>query len=188
MSVRDAITERRSIRRYLSRPVEDEKLDLILDSARLAPSGQNSQPCEFIVIDDPAQKRAVYEVAGKYDYFLDVPLLIALIGDLKSRVKNPAADLDFMDPGYPNERHRIIRDLAIAGDHLVLQAQALGLGTCWVGNFVQDELRAVLRVPASYYVLAVIAVGYPNEKPVPRPRKPLAAVLHHNYFQTPEEK
>ncbi len=188
MEVREAIQSRRSIRKYQNRPVEAEKLTMLLDSAHLAPSGKNAQPCSFIVIQDPAQRQAVYNTCGRYDYLLEVPLLIALVGDLKSRVKAESKPMDIMAEQYTEERHRIIRDCAIAGDHLVQQAQELGLGTIWVGNFTQEAIRETLRAPKDNYVLALLAIGYPAESPEPRPRKPVADTVYYDYYGQREPK
>jgi nitroreductase len=80
---------------------------------------------------------------------------------------------------------RVIRDTAIAIDHLMLRAVELGLGTCWIGWYVQDEIRPLLGVPESAFVLGVIVVGMASEKPKPRPRRPLAELVYAGTWGTP---
>lgn len=188
MKVKDAIESRRSIRKYEDRPVEEEKINLLLEAARLAPSGSNTQPTSLIVIRDPEQRQAVSEVCDKQPFIAAAPVLIAVLGDLECRVDGHGQTLDINATRFTDERQRIIRDCAIAGEHIVLQAQELDLGTCWVAEFVQEEIRRVLRAPADHYVLAIIAVGYPAEIPERRKRKPLSGMVWYERFgRTAEE-
>lgn len=182
MDVKEAIETRRSIRKYEERPVEDEKIRLLLDAARLAPSGSNTQPTSLIVIRDPGRRQAVSAVCENQRFIATAPILIAVLGDLKCRVDSHGQALDINATRFTDERQRIIRDCAIAGEHIVLQAQELGLGTCWVAAFIQEEIRPLLGVPADQFVLAVITVGYPAEAPARRQRKPLSDMVWYEAF------
>ncbi len=77
---------------------------------------------------------------------------------------------------------QIIRDTAIAIEHIALQAVELGLGTCWVAWYTQEEFRPVLNIPEDKYVVCVLTVGYPDEAPNPRPRKSLKEIVHHEQW------
>jgi len=182
MDVQEAITARRSIRKYEDRPVEDEKLRLLLEAARLAPSGSNTQPTGLIVIRSPEQRQAVSLACNNQKFIATAPVLIAVLGDLKCRVDGRGQTLDINATRFTDERQRIIRDCAIAGEQIVLQAEELGLGTCWVADFIQEEIRRVLGAPSDQYVLAVIAVGYPAEAPAARRRKALTEMVWHELF------
>jgi len=84
----------------------------------------------------------------------------------------------YLDENSPDwELKRSIRDTAIATENILLEADAQGLGTCWVGFFVQSEIRPVLGIPDDKFVLAVIPIGYPAEQPSARPRKPLSEIV-----------
>jgi nitroreductase len=164
------ILARRSVRRFADRPVEREKLLACVDAARLAPSAENSQPSRFILIDDPAVKKAFGEKAfsGVYRatrWTLDAPALVVL-----------AAKPDFI----ANRLGRLIQgtpfwlvDIGIAGEHFVLQAQSMGLGTCWIGWFSSRKAGRFLRLPPGVRAAMVLAVGYPAKGWTPGPLRRL---------------
>jgi nitroreductase len=86
----------------------------------------------------------------------------------------------YVDENSPHwELKRAIRDTAIAVENLLLEADAQGLGTCWVGFFVQYEIRPILGIPNNKFVLGVIPIGYPAEQPAARPRKPLSEIVRY---------
>jgi nitroreductase len=89
----------------------------------------------------------------------------------------PGLYLDETSPHW--ELKRAIRDTAIAVENILLEADAQGLGTCWVGFFVQSEIRPVLGIPDDKFVLAVIPIGHPAEQPAARPRKPLSDIVRY---------
>jgi nitroreductase len=166
-----SIVDRHSIRRYTAEPVTDAVVESLIEAARLAPSGSNTQPWHFIVVRSEKQRRAIAEVCGRQGWMVAAPVHVVCVGDIGCRVKDYAGPPLEEDSSLP-ELKRVIRDTAIAAEHLVLEATAQGLGTCWVGLFAQEEIRPVLGIPDDKYVLAVIAVGYPAESPSPRPRRP----------------
>jgi nitroreductase len=171
------IAERRSIRKYEQRPVDDSVVMDLIESARAAPSGSNTQPWHFIVIREEAMRRAVATVSHDQQWMLSAPVFIACVADIRSRVDpGTPADLDENSPQF--ELKQIIRDTAIACEHIVLEAEAAGLGTCWVAWFVQEEIRPVLGLSRDKYVVSILTVGYPAEHPAPRKRKEIAAILH----------
>ena len=178
MDVRETIVSRRSIRTFADTPVEEELLHRVLDSARLAPSGNNTQPWRFIVVRSRSQRENIEAVCNNQKWMLSAPVFIVCCADLSVRQKHSAETvIDETSPGKAVKQ--IIRDTAIAVEHLVLQAEACGLGTCWVGDFLQKDIRPVLGIPGNHYVVAVIPIGYAAETPSPRPRKPLDTLLFH---------
>jgi len=158
---------RRSIRRYRSDPVPDELLQQVLEAGRWAPSASNRQPWSFIVIRDPAMRRAVAQHAAYYfirwAHVEEAPVIIALCGDARSRVY----------------RQFLHEDIGLAGAYVMLQASALGLGTCWIGGLDRQALSDILKLPQHVELVALLTLGYPAEEPPPPPRKPLEELVHY---------
>ena len=175
----EAIEKRRSIRKYLKKEVEDEKIKSVIEAARLAPSGNNTQPWHFIIVRDGEMKKRVVEVSNNQTWMLSAPVLIIPVADIRVRVEEgTVVYLDEMSPMI--ELKKIIRDTAIATEHAVLEAYNQGLGTCWVAWFQQDSIRPLLGIPDDKYVLCVLTLGYPAEDPARRKRKELSKFVHYN--------
>ncbi len=171
------IETRRSIRKYKDQQVEEEKIFQMLESARLAPSGSNTQPWHFIVVKSEETRRKLAEASHNQAWMVTAPVFIVCVADIRSRVKDEILfDLDESSPQH--ELKQIIRDTAIAVEHIVLVSESLGLGTCWVAHFTQEDIRPVLNIPSDKYVLSIITVGYPDEEPKARSRKKLEDILH----------
>lgn len=159
---------RRSVRRYRPAPVEREKLDVCLEAARLAPSACNAQPCRFVVIDEPGLKERFCEAAfgGIYSatrFAAAAPAIVAVVsdsGNLTAWLGNQVQGTNF----------RLI-DVGIAAEHFVLAAADQGLGTCWIGWFDQRAAAKALGLPRGRKIQVLVAVGYPETVPAPRPRK-----------------
>lgn len=172
----ELIQHRRSIRKYLPEPVNPEKLRAVLEAGRLSPSGNNKQPWQFIVIQSAQQRQAVMEVCHNQTWMMTAPVFIIAVADIAARVEvEPGLYLDENSP--QRDLKCAIRDTAIAVGSMLLEADAQGLGTCWVGFFDQAEIRPVLGIPDDKYVLGVIPLGYPAEQPAPRPRKALSEIV-----------
>jgi nitroreductase len=145
MNVFEAIEKRRSIRNYETAPVPDEKLQKILEAARLAPSASNVQPRHFIVVTDSERREALS--SGMFAGFLkQAPVVIAACGDEKKSPKWYAIDV------------------AIAVENMVLAATGEGLGTCWIGSFDENKVRAILKIPQNLRVVVLLVIGYPSGK------------------------
>ena len=167
---------RSSTRRYdLSRPVTDRHLRAVLEAARLAPSAENAQPWRFVVVRDPAVRRRLVEEAFGGIYRptrrIEAPVYLVLCG------VRGAVDLAGRALGHASYTHT---DCGIAGEHAVLAAAEIGLGTCWIGWFDRRRARRLLGVPAGVDLVALIALGWPADAPRPVPRtkgrKPLSAI------------
>ncbi|URZ07114.1 nitroreductase family protein [Clostridium felsineum] len=171
------IEERRSIRKYIDRPVEEEKIMGIIESGRLAPSGDNTQPWHFIVVREKENRERVIEVSHNQKWMKTAPVIIVCVCDIRSRLdSNIEIKLDEESKEF--ELKQIIRDTAMATENMVLEAKNLGLDTCYVAWFTQEEIRPVLNIPKDKYVLAVLTLGYSDEKPKMRPRKRLEDIIH----------
>jgi nitroreductase len=162
------VRSRRSVRRYAGRLVEREKILSCIEAARLAPSAENVQPWRFIVLDDRQKIRDFSQEAfsGIYRFTRwagKAPLLIAI-----------CAELDWLANRLGKEiqgTHYYLLDIGIAGEHLVLQALELGLGSCWIGWFHARKAKKVLGVPRSWKVVSLLALGYPAEKKKEKEKK-----------------
>jgi nitroreductase len=171
---------RRSIRKYLDRPVEREKLLACLEAARLAPSACNSQPWHFIVVDEPELRAAVAAKATgtlvSINRFVpQAPVIVAVV----SERSNAAAHLGGLVKGKPYN----LMDVGIAAEHFCLQARDLGLGTCMLGWFDERAVKRLLRVPRGKRVELLITLGYTPELPEgPGARKDVGQVVSWNAF------
>ncbi|MEM3627369.1 MAG: nitroreductase family protein [Candidatus Bathyarchaeia archaeon] len=146
MDVFEAVKRRRSIRAYEATSIPKEKLEKILEAARLAPSAGNIQPWHFIVVTD-REKREKLAGSCRYAKFLsESPIVIVGCGDQKASPK------------------WYMVDVAIAMQNMVLTATSEGLGTCWVGSFNEGEVKEMLKIPENFKIVALLAVGYPREK------------------------
>lgn len=169
---------RRSIRKYADQPVENEKITEVLESGRLAPSGNNTQPWRYIVVKSEEMRQKVMEASHNQKWMLTAPVFIVCVADIRCRIKEGVAV--YLDDNSPeDEVKRIIRDTSISIGYMLLQANNLGLGACWVAEFTQEEIRPILNIPSDKYVVGVITIGYPAETPKPRPRKNLEDIVHY---------
>ncbi len=145
MNVFDAVQARRSIRSYQDKPVPQEKLERILEAARLAPSARNVEPWHFIVITN-SEKRKILSKGMYAKFVAQAPLVIVACGNKKT-----SADWYAIDT-------------ALAVENMLLAAVAEGLGTCCVGSFNEKEVAELLKVPEDFEILLMVTVGYPLEK------------------------
>ncbi|HWI55770.1 MAG TPA: nitroreductase family protein [Bacillota bacterium] len=177
MSILTIISRRVSCRAYKADPVPEEHLRQILEAARLAPSACNQQPWRFAVARAPETRRRIVEegfLPGlKMTWALEAPVHVMLGMETSFLTHRLAASVSGVD--YPWV------DIGIAGEHLVLAATELGLGTCWIGWIKPRVLAALAGWPASVKPVAVITVGYPRnpEEAIPpgSRRKPLEELV-----------
>ncbi len=164
MNIEEAIRTRRSIRAYEDKPLEDEKLQAVLEAARLAPSAKNDQDCKFLVVRDAATRAKLVDACKGQRFVAQASAVIAGCSLEPERT---------MSSGL---RSGPI-DLAIAIDHMTLRARELGLGTCWIGAFDQDQAKKILGIPEGVQIVQFMVLGYPSEDPKPRHRKPLDEIV-----------
>ncbi len=175
------IKTRRSIRKYSGQPVEEEKLLQMLESARLAPSGSNTQPWHFIVVKSESTRKKLAEAAHNQKWMTAAPVFIVCVADIRSRIHEDV-QISLDESSQQMELKQIIRDTAIAIEHMVLEAEGLGLGACWVSWFKQEDIRPVLNIPSDKYAVSIVTVGYPGEQPKARPRKMLEEIVHNEIW------
>ncbi len=169
---------RRSIRKYSDRPVEDEKIIQLLEGARLAPSGDNTQPWHFIIVKSEESKQKLAKASHNQKWMLSAPIFLACVADIRSRVKEDI-EISLDEDSSQKELKQIIRDTSIAVEHIVLEADNQGLSTCWVAWFTQKEIRPILNIPSDKYVVCILTLGYADEAPKARSRKKLEEIVHY---------
>jgi nitroreductase len=187
METLDAINKRRSIRRFKPDPVEDEKVEKVMEAARQAPSWANTQCWRFIVVRDVDTIHHLadtgFGVGGPHpnkatEAMRTAPVAIVACAELGK------AGCSYKEPREPvtDKGDWFMFDTALAMQNMVLAATALGLGTVYVGAFDSVAAEKVLGVPEGYKVVSMTPLGYPDEDPKPRPRKELAEIVFKDRF------
>lgn len=151
----------------------------ILEAGRLAPSGGNRQPWYFMVVRDLETKRALSIAANNQKFIADANTVIVALGRPGTATKLP---YKLSSTRIPHKQ-----DPMIAIEHIILAATALGYGTCWIGAFNEKEVRKILKIPGNLAVVALLAVGIPDESPPPRPRKPFKEIFFKESYGIPLE-
>ncbi len=173
MDIFQVFRDRRSIRRYLGTPVEQDKIELILEAARLAPSWKNLQCWHFVVVRDEALR---HQLQGAFHPENPGSKAIASAPAIIVVCANPEQS------GVENGIEYYIADTAMAFEHLCLAAHALGLGTCWMGWFDEQTIKSALGIPEEIRVVGVTPLGYPDQAPKQRPRKDLSEIVSYNQW------
>jgi len=173
MDVLEAVKGRRSIRAFKNQDVQAGIVEELIDAARWAPSAGNIQPWEFIIVRKPRIKRRLVEAALGQMFIEEAPVVIVV-----------CANEERSSQGYGVRGKTLycLQDTAAAMQNIHLTACSLGLGTCWVGAFREEETREILRIPRGMRPVAIIPVGYPAEVPTARSRKPISQIVHYETF------
>jgi nitroreductase len=170
MEYSELIAARYSVRAYNATPVEDSKLQAILDAARLAPTAANRQPIQLVVVHTAGREEELRKIYHR-PWFVQAPLVIAVCA-VSSQAWVRESD---------RFNSRLI-DATIVADHLILAAANLGLGTCWIANFNTEAARTVLRLPKEAEPVIVTPLGYPADQPSPKTRKPLSELVRYEHW------
>ena len=159
MDVFETIYERRSVRKYTDKPIENRVMERILDAARWSPNSGNSNAWRFVVVTSPAQKKLLLKfVPGVSD--MPAAIIIICIKPKSRRVKETT-------------RLMYMADAAIASENMALAAHSLGIGSCIVVSFADVALRPLLNLPDEVSPYIILTLGYPDESPQPPPRLPI---------------
>lgn len=187
MDVYEATTTRRTIRRYKQQRVPLSLLRRLVNAARLAPSGANLQPCEYVVVTDPDRAQRIFPCLRWAAY-------ISPVGDPPEGERPTAYVVALLNRKVRETGGT--HDVAAAIENMLLVAHEAGLGSCWVGSVDREKVREILSIPASHEVDSVVALGYPNESPVVEeaststrywkddrgvlhvPKRPLSSIAH----------
>ena len=172
------VRNRRSIRKYLEKSVEREKVLICLEAARMAPSADHVQPWRFLVIDNPEVKKNFSDevFSGIYSsskFAGKAPVIIVMLAKLDVVANRIGKQIQGI--------HFYFIDMGIAGEHIVLQAEELGLGTCWIGWFSTKKTRKLLNIPRKYKIVSLMSMGYYEERPSKeKKRKTLDEIVWFN--------
>ncbi|MCJ7431869.1 MAG: nitroreductase family protein [Anaerolineales bacterium] len=170
MEYSELIAARYSVRAYRSDPVEDGKLQAVLEAARLAPTAANRQPIQLVVKHTAGREEEIRKIYRR-PWFVQAPLVIAVCA-ISSQAWVRESD---------RFNTRLI-DAAIVADHLILAATNLGLGTCWIAAFNVEAARSVLHLPDEAEPVIFTPLGYPTDLPGPKIRKPLADLVRYEHW------
>ncbi len=170
MDFKELINKRFSVRKYKSKAIGKEKLMEVLNAGRLAPSAVNFQPWHFIVVQHPQNLEKVHSVY-KREWIRSAPAIVIVCSDHQQSWKRGNDSKDFADV-----------DIAIAVDHMTLQASELGLGTCWVCNFDAKRCSEIFELPSHIEPVVLLPLGYPDEDVKEKKRKPLDETVHWEKF------
>ncbi len=165
MAILKVIKNRYSVRAYQDRPVAPEVLQTVFEAARQAPSARNMQDWRFVVVQDGAVRKRLMAAANNQAFVAQAPVVIACCAtqpDYVMRCGQRTAQID----------------VAIAIDHMTLQAVEEGLGTCWIGSFYEDQVKEILGIPDGVTVIELLTLGYPADRPpASKNRQPLDEIV-----------
>ena len=164
MDALEAIRTRRSVRKFKSRAIPDSALYTILESARWAPSANNLQPWQVIVVEDEGTKKLIAEESLEQDFIADAPIVLVICS------RPGPCEKEFEELG----EKFCTQSVAAAVQNILITANSLGLGACWIGSFAEAKLRKELKLPEGISVDAIIPIGWPAEKTRPAGKRELA--------------
>jgi len=199
LSTKEAMSRRRSIRKFKPDPVPEECITALLESARLAPSGCNAQPWRFKVVRDPDKRLLLAQAAHNQMFIAEAPVVIVCCADVQGYLDGSVSGIQDLGKigavedqvvkvlvknigqlrTYSVEQlgARIAANVAIAIEHMVLRALDFGLGTCWIRFLDAEKIKRMFGWGEKIFVVALLPVGYPAEAPAPRKRLPMEALL-----------
>jgi nitroreductase len=164
MDVFTAISQRHSVRAYKAKDVEEDKLKKVQEAAKRSPSASNRQDWKFIVVKNKENKKKLAKAAFNQSFIGEAPVVIVACGTESKSI---------MGCGQPT--HTV--DVSIACAFMILEAYELGLGTCWIGAFKEDEVKKILNIPDHVRVVAMTPLGYLNQPPSQKFRKSLDQIV-----------
>jgi nitroreductase len=192
MELSDVIASRRSIRKFKQDDITADTVNQLLDAARLAPSGSNTQPARFIVVQSPAAKEALGRCTP-YKFIVKAAVIFVCcadltaittrdvrVGELLQEGAFEGVDVDVSGAMAASSvmdaeaiKAYLTMNVAIAIEHIVLKAVDLGLGSCWLGKFDRGKVNDLLALDENIFPVVLLPVGYPDQSPKARPRLPL---------------
>jgi nitroreductase len=174
MDFNEVLTQRRSVRSYKSRPVEDSKLRRIFEAANTAPSAGNLQAYQVRLVREQAKKTALAAATYGQGFIADAPVCLIFCAD---------PDRSAAKYGERGSELYSVQDATIAATFAMLTAVNLGLATVWVGDFDEKKVQQVLDVK-SIRPVAIFSLGYAAEQPQPSPRRAVEEIFQGDFPQT----
>ncbi|MBM4024393.1 MAG: nitroreductase [Planctomycetes bacterium] len=169
MDVAEAIRNRYSCRQYQDRPLEPKQLAAVLEAARQAPSAKNLQDWRLVVVTDPQTKKKLAAAANNQTFLEQAGAIVVActVSDHVMRCGQAVGPID----------------IAIALEHICLQATELGLATCWIGSFYADKVKAIVGIPANVTIIELMALGYPADAYKEHRREPIERIVCFETWQ-----
>jgi len=169
MAILQCIRNRYSCRSYQDRPVEADKLGMILEAGRLAPSAKNMQDWRFVVVTENQTRAALARAAYEQMFLAKAAAIIVACSnsDYVMRCGQAIGPID----------------VAIALEHMCLQAVELGLAGCWIGSFYPEKIKTLLQIPKDIAIIELLAIGYPADKYTTPQRQPLKNIVCYEKWQ-----
>ena len=199
LTTKEAIEQRRSIRKFKPEPVPDELLAELLDAARLAPSGCNAQPWRFRIVKDSETKGKLAAAAFDQPFIAAAPVVLVCCADIRSYLEGMVSSTEDLGKiGAVEDRvvkiilqasdrmrempleqvgPRVALNVAIAVEHIALRALDFGLGSCWIRLIDEQAIKSIFGWDDNLHVVALLPLGYPDEAPAPRKRRALEEIL-----------
>jgi nitroreductase len=178
MELLEAIKTRRSVRKYTDKPVEEEKLNAVLEAVRMAPSWANLQCWRLIVVREKSVREKISELSYVESFF--APKGFKSNPSRKALAEAPVVLVLCADPSQSGvlwQQNYYLVDAGIASENMMLAARALGLGSVFVGIYDEEKIKQLLGIPAAIRVVGLFPLGYPvEEKKEGPPRKPLSEI------------
>ncbi len=156
-----AILKRRSVRRFTNEPVTREQIETILEAGRFAPSGKNSQPWRFIVVESDERRAELAKLVPQQGMVAAAPVTLAVLLD--------------HDAGY--DELKDAQGIGAAIENMLLAVHALGLGACWMGVARDEVVETLVEAREGEELMAIIPIGHPAESPTGSPRRPLPEIV-----------
>ncbi len=175
----ELILSRQSDRSYTDKPVENEKIERIIEAGRMAPSACNAQPWKFIVVTDPELRALLSEAAsarllGMNSFVNQAPVQVIVVREKANMSSKIGATVK-------NKDYSLI-DIGIASENICLQARAEGLGSCMIGWFDEKQVKKILGIPWSKRVELIITLGYRAKELRVKKRKPISETVSYNKY------
>lgn len=164
MDTFDAIKKRTSVREYIDKPIEKEKLEKIVDAGRVAPTARAEGPWEFVVVTKKEKIRELANITDHGKFLADGAAAIVV---------------------FCKDTKYYLEDGCAATENMLLAATALGIASCWIAGdkkFYCPDIARALGVPEGYKLISIISLGYSKTEPTPHKKRPLKEVIHWEKF------
>ena len=180
MNELEAILNRRTIRRFKEDPIEKETVKKIIEAGRRAPTACSLQAYTIIWVKNKEKKEEVWRACGGQTFILEVPVLFTICADIRKitrmmKIVEYESSLE-KGLGYRTKLYSII-DAALVAENMTIAAEALGLGSAYVGAIANPKIIEALKLPKGVLPICILCIGYPKEDPPLRPRIPIDCTL-----------
>jgi nitroreductase len=169
----EVIKKRRSVRSFKEQDLPQDMVEKLLEAARWAPSAGNVQPWAFVVVRSQETKQKLSTAASSQKSLEEAPIVIVVCAD------EERAEESY---GVRGKTLYCLQDTAAAVQNILLTACSLGLGSCWIGAFREEEVRRTINAPKTMRPVALIPIGYPNETPPARGRRLTSKIMYEEVF------